>query len=506
MRKIISVLLVVMFVPLNFSFSQEAMYGDYLIASTQKIISLDLEGARLVDVLKMLSQQTNLNFISTEAVKDRALTLYLDKVPLKEGLDLIFKANNLAYDYYPEGNLFIVKELGKPAIELRTKVYRLKYVRIKSSRMEKEVKAIMDATRVAGAQQMTAGGASASSGGGGTSGDDAGSKDEIGLKNSLKKVITEFGKVTEDPITNSLIVTDVPSQFSVIDEVVASLDVPTPKVMIEVEMLDVSKTLVDKIGFKFGADSNYNGDFTTAYTGPSRQSAFPLDLYRHDITSPTFTYGNLALGNINALMQFLAQDTSTKILARPKILTLSNETAEVNITTDEAIGLTSTTVETTTTQTIERTQTGTKLRVTPQVNLGTGEVTLFVEVFTREATEGDFSVAGMSGGKVRNPEERAARSVLRLKDGETLLIGGLIKKKDTKTKQKVPFLGDLPFIGNAFRYKSNQGIDRELLVFLTPRIVADTSMLSAEKKIAPREQYFSRKESIGLVLDKYANY
>jgi general secretion pathway protein D len=216
----------------------------------------------------------------------------------------------------------------------------------------------------------------------------------------------------------------------------------------------------------------------------------------------------LAFGNFNAIMQFLQTDTTTKVLARPKILTLSNETAEVNITADEAIGINSTTVETTTTQSIERTETGTKLRVTPQVNPDTKEITLFVEIFTREATEGNFKVTGMTGtGNVKNPEERAARTTLRLRDGETLLIGGLIKKKDTNAKQRVPILGDLPLIGSAFRYKSNQNDDRELLVFLTPRIVEDSPAIkAAERKIAPREQYFSRRDTIDVALDKFADY
>jgi type IV pilus assembly protein PilQ len=511
MRIIIVMFLIFSLVHLPLGLSQDnAMYGDYLIASTQKIISLDLEGAKLVDVLKMLSQQTSLNFISTEAVKERLITLYLEKVPLKEALDVVFKANNLTYDYYPEGNMFVVKEMGRPTIELKTKVYHLKYVRIRSSRMQKEIKEKMETTAGTLGLQTT-GSDTTSTSTTSTSGSSASTQEkDLGLKNAIKNVLTEFGKVNEDPITNSIIVVDVPSQFAVIDEMIANLDIPTPKVMIEVEMLDVQKTLVDKLGFKYGADSSYNGDFTTTFTGPSRQTAFPLGDYRHAVSSPTFTYGNLAMGSLTAVMQFLAQDTTTKILARPKILTLSNETAEVNITTDEAIGVTTTLSQSgdAQTQTIERAETGTKLRVTPQINPDTKEVTLFVEVFTKEATEGSFGVSGMTGGgKVMNPEERATRTTLRLKDGETLLIGGLIKKKDTNTKQKVPFLGDLPFIGSAFRYKSDQDIDRELLVFLTPRIIEDSPALkTAEKKLIPREQYFSRKDSIDVALDKFSNY
>jgi type II secretory pathway component GspD/PulD (secretin) len=361
--------------------------------------------------------------------------------------------------------------------------------------------------------------------GGGSSSSDSSSSDsgggdtqqtQGGIRNAVEKVLTEFGKASEDPITNSLIVVDVPSQFAVIDEIVANLDIPTPKVMIEAEMLDVSKNLVDKLGFKFGSSGEYNGDFMAWYgndqdlggTNVARETAFPLGGYRGDNRpGPKFTFGTLTMGSFRAYMQFLASDTTTKILARPKILTLSNETAEVNITTDEAIGVTTTVNQSASTQEIERAETGTKLRVTPQVNPDTKEVTLVVEVFTKEAVEGTFAVEGMTGGNVRNPEERATRTVLRLKDGETLLIGGLIKNKGTRGKQKVPFLGDIPLIGGAFRYKGDTDIDRELMVFLTPRIVEDSGAIrTAEKKLAPREQYFSRKDSMDVALDKFSNY
>ncbi|NQT28710.1 MAG: hypothetical protein HQ570_03845, partial [Candidatus Omnitrophica bacterium] len=134
-------LMVFLFLVLSSSggFPRDNIYGDYLLDSFDRKVSLDLEGARLVDVLKMLSQQINLNFISTEAVEERILTLYMEDVPLRQAMDVIFKANNLAYDYYLDSNIFIVKELGKPTLELKTKIYQLKYVRLKSSKMEAEV-------------------------------------------------------------------------------------------------------------------------------------------------------------------------------------------------------------------------------------------------------------------------------------------------------------------------------------------------------------------------------
>ncbi|MCQ9205300.1 MAG: type II and III secretion system protein, partial [Omnitrophica bacterium] len=224
----------------------------------------------------------------------------------------------------------------------------------------------------------------------------------------------------------------------------------------------------------------------------------------------TFTLGSLAFDQLKVVMNFLSQETTTKFLARPKILTLSNETAEVNLTVDEAIGLTTTSSQGVETQNVEREETGTKLRVTPQVNLLTNEITLFVEMFNRESTDSGLKVSGLTtgSGNVKNIEERSTKSLVRLKNGETLYIGGLIKRETTVINKKVPFLGDLPFVGRLFRYRESPeggNQDRELLVFLTPRIMPDNSARVKKAKIFPREQQNDVKdESVRLALDSFS--
>lgn len=484
---------------LSISFSQvpkdeNRKYGEYILSDVTKTISLDLEDARLINVLKMLSQQTGINFVSTEAVRERKLTLYLEDVPLKEALDVIFDANNLAYVYEPAANIFVIKEMGRPTIELRTKVYHLRFARVKSSRLEKEIKDKMKSKEEEESESSSK-----------DNKDENKDEDEGGIMAAVEKVLSENGKVTEDPVTNSLIVLDVPVQFALIDEVVAQLDVAPAQVMIEAEILDVEKQLVDKLGFKFT-----NGLYGS-YTGPKIATGFPFKKEHYEKgTAPTGTntYGVLDFSSTQVIMQFLMTDTSTKFLGRPKIFTVSNQTAEMNLTTDEAIGVSTTTLtDDRQTQKVERTETGTKLRVTPQINLETDEVTLFVEVFNRETTTGAFGVTGQSGAtdKVLDPEERGVRSVLRVKNGETLYIGGLIKQTGSDSFYKVPFLGDLPLLGKFFRYKSTDNRKRELLVFLTPHIIDQSSMLAKGSKLLEREQNDPfTKVSASQALDKFS--
>ncbi len=491
MKKVFFILVLLVIFSTDKIFSQITIDGSDMMAVSQKTVSLDLEKAKMVDVLKMLSQQTGLNFVTTEAVRDREITLYMDKVPLKKAMDLIFEANNLAYAFYPESKAFIVKEMGRPSIELMTKIYRLNYVRVSGSRLQKEVEDKM-----------------------GSSGSESG-----GLKSAVEGVLSEVGKIIEDSATNSLIVIDVPSQFKVIDDVVRKLDIPNPAVMISVEMLDVSKSKLDKMGFKFenglyakyvpGARSSYFPFRRSLLKNAESQLEGTASASADETNVSSSMLGILDLRSFTTIMQFLTEETSTKFIARPKILTLSNETAEVNITAHEAIGVTTTENESGgITQDVEREETGTKLRVTPNVNPLTNEITLFIEMFNKGSVDSGLRITGMTEGNIKNIEERATKNIVRLEDGETLLISGLIRKYEGETKRKIPMLGDIPLLGGLFRYREKPGSqnrDRELLVFVTPKVInKNTLLIGRQKKPVLREQVNrSKRKAVKKALGRF---
>ncbi|MDD3374979.1 MAG: secretin N-terminal domain-containing protein, partial [Candidatus Omnitrophica bacterium] len=311
-----------------------------------------------------------------------------------------------------------------------------------------------------------------------SSSDGGGDEDEDGIKGILlavKSILTKSGSVIQDARTNSLIVTDIPSQFPVIEKTIAKLDLPVPQILIEIEMLDISKTTGELIGVKIG-------DSPLSFSGGQRSHLYPWDqnkLLRKGYEFETeYTSGTIDASGLTAVLQFLKTITDTKNLANPKILTLNNQTAEIQISTNEAIGVVTSTggSEGVVTQNVEaeRVQTGIFLSVTPQANLETGEITMAVFPRVIEARRGET----YDGIAFRDPEERGTKSVMRVKDGETIYLGGLKKTDGAKTITKVPFLGDLPFIGQAFRHKDNSEEERELVIFITPRIVSDKNYLS----------------------------
>jgi general secretion pathway protein D len=206
-----------------------------------------------------------------------------------------------------------------------------------------------------------------------------------------------------------------------------------------------------------------------------------------------------------ATIQFFSGDTSTKFLARPKILTMVNETAEVNLTIDEVVGIKVTAGQNNgpNTYEAERAQTGTKLRVTPQVNPDTKEITLVVQVSDREAKDSGITLPP-DNTMTKNIEERSAKNIVRLQNNETLLIGGLIKNTQDQSGSKVPFLGDLPMVGRMFKSKGGINADRELLIFLTPRLVRTGAFLAEGEKFVTREQPDAEKnDSMKVALDKF---
>ena len=489
--------------------------------SSDITISMDFKDASLKDVLKALSIQSGMNFIASQAVEDRILTLYLDKVPLKEAMDKIFKANNLSYELDKKANIFLVKDWGKPSLETITKVFYLKHATVSSSSLKEEMRNNLVTT--------TTGGAPTGGGGKWTA------ETESGITQAVKKVLTSYGSLVEDYRTNSLIVTDIPSQMPVITQVISALDVPVPQAMLEVEMLDVNKNVVDQLGinwpttlaqltvsgsritrFPFGNKGTSGRGYTIdpeagVFGGPGEGwdfAAWPASQFGPSI---------ITILGTTLTLDFLRSQTDTKTLARPRILTLNNEPAEIKITSNEAIGVKVTAAgegaAAQTTYEAERTETGVSLRVTPQINSETGEITLFLTPIVSEAIAGSTFLVSQQTGEVTflNPEQRSTKSMVKVKDGETIILGGLIRNQTTTTVTKVPLLGDIPILGHLFKHTTrNPGRERELLVFITPHIVKEGVVELAQLK-APlpleREQSLnsglSRQNAINHSLNRF---
>ncbi|MBL7130169.1 MAG: hypothetical protein ISS45_01985 [Candidatus Omnitrophica bacterium] len=441
------------------------------------VISMDFQNADLKDVLKVFSQQANLNFIAGENIKDRKVTLYLDAVSVQDALNTIMSANNLIYEQEKESKIFVVKESGKPKVETITKIFPLQYARVKG-------------------YELTAGG------------EKAAKSKEIGIKEILEKTITEHGKVIEDSRTNSIIVTDLPSEFAKIEQTVKSLDIKLPQVMIEAEVIETTLEAIDKLGIDWG--NTTTGVLAAAY-GAARTATFPFTKPQEmgkvgtaDDVSGLYM-GYVSANNLGGTLAMLTRDTDTKILARPKILTLNNETAEIKITAETAVSSGETEISAeggigTSSVSIERYETGVTLLVTPQINK-IGEITMVIE-----PSVVNVKTSGLLDN-VSDPQTRSAKTTVTIRDGETVIIGGLIHTEDERISKKVPFFGDIPLLGNFFRKQDDASSDKELIIFITPHLIeegAKTKGLALEKQ-APWEYGNLRlkEEAMERILDRF---
>lgn len=455
----------------------EDLYYHTDNAIPHKVVSMDFKQAALNDVLKIFSQQSGLNFIASSDIADKTIDLYLDNVPVEEALERILFANDLTYELKPNSNIFVVKQLNKPQQTLITRVYHLKHATVPASKMVKQIDEDEDEE-----------GGSAAQGGESEEEEETG-----GIIEAVQSVLSPDGTVVENPRTNSLVVTDLPEIFPYVEDTISRLDIRIPQILIEVEMLDVTKNTAELLGAKFGnTPFQFQGaSFTDILPFEHVPSDAPVEITGEDGDSePRYTVGTLSYAGLTVALQFLRTQTDTRNLARPRILTLNNETAEIQISSQEAIGTEITSfgegAAAQTTTEAERFPTGVFLKVTPQANVQTGEITMVVEPKVVE------TIVNKNNPSFVDPEERGSKSVLRIQNGDTVILGGLLRTQVDDIRTNVPILSKIPLLGMAFRHKDKQAGERELIIFLTPHILNEqtkpTPALAGKNAPRIREQ------------------
>ena len=217
--RLVTAIIFTIFVSIPFSLAANTYTKD-ISPARASLISMDFQDANLKTVLKVFSQQSGLNFIASQNVQDRTVTVYFDNVKIDDALNYIMNANNLAYEQEPGTNIFIVKETGKPEVETITKIYELKYAQLSTP-----TKSSTDSTDSSSNSSSTA--------------------DIVSI---MQDILSTNGKVVADKRSNSLIIKDVPSQFPIIEDLLTRLDIRTPQVMIKVEVLETTTKAVEQLG------------------------------------------------------------------------------------------------------------------------------------------------------------------------------------------------------------------------------------------------------------------
>ncbi len=433
----------------------------------EHLLTMDFNEAEIGDVLRILSEEYGLNIIAGGDISGR-ITVSFSDVGLDDALISILRTNG--YDYVREGNIIRVIKLGEPGVETVTKVVVLKHV------------------------------------------------DAEDIRSSLSGIPTRYGKIeimkrtkgvgsekTQDR-SSVLVITDIPSNVKKMEDIVSQLDVPAPQIMIHARIMEVSLDREANVGIDWNLQASA--------TGAGRPTTFPLnkkytgrDSKYFPRTAPTdtdfparggfpyvpygdsdFKFGTLSFTELGAAIKLIESTSDTNILSSPRITTLDNQEASIHVgkkipvptyTYNDDRGTWEITG-------YEDEDVGITLKVTPHVSEGD-----IVMAVAPEISEIIGWVVGPSGNEEKPKlSTRSANTQVRVKDGETIVIGGLIKDKKGKTVSKVPILGDIPLIGLLFRRNRPAKEKIDLLIFLTPHILTDEKVREIEQKDTNRmEEY-----------------
>ena len=285
-----------------------------------------------------------------------------------------------------------------------------------------------------------------------------------------------------DPGTNALVVTAPAKQMNSLMSIVDRLDIRRAQVIVEAIIVEVSADKAAELGVNWVFDGSQSGSVVGGFIEPVGGASI-IDLARaaNDPTTLTSAPRGTTIGigrlqdtgvNFAAVVRALRGDSTTNIIATPSIVTMDNEEAEIKVA-QEVPFLTGQYTNTSgggtplaPFQTIQRREVGTLLKVTPQINEG-DSVMLKIE-------QESSSIAASSAGAVDLiTNKRTISTRVLIEDGGTVVLGGLIQDSQTGGEQRVPFLGRIPFIGEAFRTRSAKKNKTNLMVFIQPRILRD---------------------------------
>jgi general secretion pathway protein D len=285
-----------------------------------------------------------------------------------------------------------------------------------------------------------------------------------------------------DPGTNALVVTAPAKQMNSLMAIVDRLDIRRAQVIVEAIIVEVSADKAAELGVNWVLDGTQDGNVVGGFIEPVGGVSI-VDLARavNDPTTLTSAPRGTTIGigrlqdtgiNFAAVVRALRGDSTTNIIATPSIVTMDNEEAEIKVA-QEVPFLTGQYTNTSgggtplaPFQTIQRREVGTLLKVTPQINEG-DSVMLKIE-------QESSSIAASSAGAVDLiTNKRTISTRVLIEDGGTVVLGGLIQDSQTGGEQRVPFLGRIPVLGEAFRTRSAKKNKTNLMVFIQPRILRD---------------------------------
>jgi len=430
---------------------------------TGEKLSLNFQNIEVRSLLQVIADFTNFNVVTSDSVTG-SVTLRLKDVPWDQALDIVLQAKGLGMR--KSGNVLWIAPKDEIAakekleLESRNAIQNLEPLRTQSFQLNYTKAADI-------AAQLTAGTGAA-------------------------RILSIRGSVIAEPRTNQLFVTDIPVKLESVQQLIAKLDIPVRQVLIEARIVEASDTFGKSLGVRLGGsdlrgvrggDPGYAlsgnnrialGGTYDAVSGTTGEGNIQLDttnttfvnlpaIGQAGFSPPTFAlslFSAAANRFLNLELSALEADGRGKLVSSPRIVTADQTKAMIEQGTEfpyqEATSSGATAVA------FRRATL--KLEVTPQI---TPEGNIILDLDINKDSRGETTAAGIA------INTKHIKTQVLVENGGTVVIGGIFELTETENEAKVPLLGDLPGVGNLFKNRQRSSNKQEMLVFITPKMIAD---------------------------------
>jgi type IV pilus assembly protein PilQ len=413
----------------------------------QKKISIDFRDTPIEDVIRIMAEQSDVDIIKSPKVIGN-VTATLTDIPLDEALNNILLSHGCGY--VTSNNMIRVlprEEMSETSERLVPKIYQINYANV------------------------------------------------LEVETSLKKFVSPRGSLSANAGTSNIIIIDSESRIKAVDEFVKEIDRITPQIEVEARIYDITSKDRFDLGVEWqgGRNTTYvaatGGLPASGTTGivaigenplegayPSRTDPFATGAFKGSTGKTESTVGALRFGwlnpaiDVDILLTAQQENVNAKLLANPRVLVLDNQRASIKIVSQIPYQQITDTSSGGSIGTTAFREVGVELEVIPHV---TREEMVRLQLRPRFSVQTGSVIVGTSNNQFSQPvvDEREAITTLLIKNGQTVVLGGLRKKDATQQTNKIPFLGTLPVIGAAFRFEGETTTTSELVVFVTPKIV-----------------------------------
>jgi len=392
-----------------------------------KPVTLELRDANIKMVFEALSRTTGINFILDKDIKpETKATVFIKKARIEDAIEMVLATNGLQKKVLSETNALIFPNTVQKLKDYQDLMIRSFYL------------------SNASAKQVA----------------------------SLLKTMLKIKDVYVDDRLNMLVVRDNPEVIRIAEKLVAANDMADPEVMLEMEVLEVSRSRLQELGIQY----------------PSQLAVAGSTAGATSITLEALKHLNSSAINVSPLpaVNFKKTTGDVNLLANPRIRVRNNEKAKVQVGDKVPVVTTTATAGVGSSETVQYVDVGLKLEVEPRITL---DDYVNIKVALEVSSLGDKTKL-TNGSIVYQIGTRQANTLLRLKDGETQVLAGLISDDERKNANKLPGLGDIPLLGRLFSNQSDSKNKTEIVLAITPRILSNIHHPDAEMM-----EYWSGTES-----------